>query len=262
VALVLRARRPTVAGSTLAVAALLKPHWTIAIGLLWIAYHVRHSRQRDSRRFLAGAAVTTAALVIAATFLHPTWRSNFNAAAYQYTQVDALGTTSSAVYVLLQFVVAEPLARSLAVVATLALFAWALAAWFGPDPQRPGVIRSLVASALVVPPAWETGAIVLLIPLAVALGGLSPRARPLLVLASVTLTAALSPLPLILPWRSGAIVIAAYAALWAIATHFESTSVLGSGSSALPAPWDVKNFAGAPEAGAASPPHPATPVAL
>src|SRR5439155_27258308 len=74
--------------------------------------------------------------------------------------------------------------------------------------------RTLVATALVMPPAWETNAVLLLLPLAAALADLaSPRAAVLFTAGSAALTLALLPPYFVLGWQRGTAVIAAYVGL-------------------------------------------------
>ncbi|MDQ3701118.1 MAG: glycosyltransferase 87 family protein [Chloroflexota bacterium] len=85
------------------------------------------------------------------------------------------------------------------------------------DAERRGLSRSLIASALVLPPAWEANAVLLLIPLAIRLGDLSnrPALAASFVIASGVLTVLDLPLYMTQPWHNGPLLILCYVLLLA-----------------------------------------------
>jgi hypothetical protein len=205
----------------LTAAVAVKPHLLALLAPLWLGCHVlRWQRgERRSGRFLAGAAGAGALLAGAAFALLPSWPRDFTRAAAHYV---AVGPGASAALVALRTVLPEPVAWPAAAALTVAVLIWALAAW---RPAHAGdqagewraIWRTLVATALVVPPAWETNAIMLLLPLAAELAALPPRRAALFVAASAAMTVALLPPYFVLGWQRGTLVIAAYLALLAAA---------------------------------------------
>jgi hypothetical protein len=120
-------------------------------------------------------------------------------------------------------------------VLSVALVAWALrgwlAAWSMHETLPAGAIeRTVVAGALLVPPAWETNALVLLIPLTKVLVRLTGKARTWYVAGCAALSVALAPLPLFIPWRSGAVTIGAYVLFWAVANRWADRSGRAAGA--------------------------------
>jgi hypothetical protein len=203
-------RSPAAAGASLAIAGLLKPQLVLLLGPLWLGYHALRWRDTRSREFLLGAAGAGGLLLAAAFALLPSWLDGFARAASQYSLVGGMGTTSPAVYLLGQFVFGDQLAWPVAALAAAGIVAWTVRGW---REEQQGIWRSTLATALVVPPAWQTSAFLLLLPLASTLGRL--RGAPLagIAVASVALSALMTPLSIVAPWRSGALLIAAYVAL-------------------------------------------------
>jgi hypothetical protein len=230
------------AGAALTAGVLLKPHLFALLAPCWLGSHLwwwwrnpRSARARRARRRVLGAATTGLGLSAIALALVPSWPADFLHAAAAYA---SLGTAEAypevaravlpggpAVLRLLQLVLPFlPAAVTAAVAALLsaALVGWAVAGWreTAPDPLR-GVTRTIVASVLVLPPAWETNAVLLLIPLAVALGRLSarPGAALSVVAGSVALSVADLPVYILWPWLNGPLLIAAYAVAFALASR-------------------------------------------
>ena len=219
-------RRPFWAGAALAGAALLKPQLAAPIAGAWGLASALHSRHPHSRRLLAGLVATALTLCVSATALLPAWPVAWLSALRSYAQVPGMEPLRPAVYLLVGAVTpastgGDEVRRLATAGASVALALWALRAWRTASPAalpERAIVRTIVAGALLVPPAWETNALVLLIPLAVGLVGLRGCARIWFVVGSAALSLALAPLPLLFPWRSGAVSVAAYAALWALAS--------------------------------------------
>jgi hypothetical protein len=167
---------------------------------------------------LLGLAVTTVALCGAATLLLPAWPLSWLAALRDYGRVPAMEPLSSTVYRLARELPAglgDAPAGAVTAISAVALAAWVLRAWRGGTAlPASGIARTIVAGALLVPPAWETNALVLLLPMAQTLLQLPGRVRGWSVVACAALSIALLPLTLALPWRSGAVAIGAYVVLW------------------------------------------------
>jgi hypothetical protein len=229
--------RPFLAGFALAAGAAVKPHLVIFLVPLWLGSNLRRWRRGgegapEAGRFLAGALLSAGALVAVATLLLPSWPFDFLAAAGAYvslTRVEYADVTNAvlpggpAVWRLAEPLLPAPLSWAVAGVATALLLAWAVAGW-GQRAGEPweesdtrGIARTLVVSALIIPPAWETNAALLLVPLAILLGQLA--GRPVLALALAGSSVLLSALDLALyatqPWRNAPLLIAAYALLLA-----------------------------------------------
>lgn len=239
------------AGAALAAGVALKPHLLAVLAPLWLGFHL-WQWQRRSRRFLAGAGAAGAALVGIAWLLLPSWPTDFLHAAGAYAALagaeypsatQAVLPGGSAVLRLAGALLPGPLAWPGAGLLSLALLAWAAAGWqvrppraavpqggsgdalagaavltseyAMADAERRGLSRSLVASALVLPPAWEANAVLLLIPLAIRLGDLSHRPAPAagFVVASAVLTVLDLPLYMTQPWRNGPLLILGYVLL-------------------------------------------------
>jgi hypothetical protein len=210
-------RRSFLAGVAIGCAALLKPQMAAPLAAAWAIYNAACWRQDHARRMLAGLAAVTAILNGAALLLLPSWPASFLEALRTYAAIPEMHALSPAIYRLVSLLPVENRSAALVTVGASAfLTLWVLGGWR--QGAARGIDRTIVAGALLVPPAWETNALVLLIPLARVLGELRGRASVWLVPASVALSVALAPLPLVLPWRSGAIAVMAYAALWAGAT--------------------------------------------
>jgi hypothetical protein len=138
-----------------------------------------------------------------------------------------MAPSSPAVYVLAGAVLPNWAARAVTAAAAAALLLWAAAGWRSPPAAKGriqsdlaevrrtelrGTARSIVAGVLVVPPAWETSAIMLLIPLAVVLGASRGRAAWIFI-GVVVLSLVLAPASLIWPWKNGALVALAHVGL-------------------------------------------------
>ncbi|HXI19412.1 MAG TPA: glycosyltransferase 87 family protein [Chloroflexota bacterium] len=217
VALWLRQRRPAAAGAALMCAVLLKPQWVTPLAPFWLIFHIAHFRGAVSRRFLLGAGIAALLLCASATLLLPTWPAEFVRAASDYARVPQMAPTSPAVYVLAAALLPDAAARVLSAVAIAGIASWAIAGWFQPNhPERCGAWRSLVAGALVVPPAWETSAVMLLLPMAGTIGSLRGAQATCLAALVAIVSLATAPLAVFWPWRSGAVVIVAYVPLIAI----------------------------------------------
>jgi hypothetical protein len=78
-----------------------------------------------------------------------------------------------------------------------------------------GVGRALLVSALVIPPAWETNAALLLVPLALQVGHLAGRPRLAVAMTATSIAFSLIDLPLYAtqPWRNAPLLILGYALL-------------------------------------------------
>jgi hypothetical protein len=248
VALVTRSRRPTVSGAALAVASLLKPQ---LVALLILAWSGREGfavlrGDRGARRFLSGALGAAALPAIAATFLLPSWPASALAAARTYAAAGVMRTAQPALYVLLSQFAPAPVAVGLTVVLAVPVIVWALRGWR--IVVWSGFMRSIVAGALLTPPAWETSAFVHMLPVAHATGAARRPWRLVAWLAVVS--AVLAPLSLLWPWRAGAVDALVYAALAVLA----APRLAGWGL--RPPSWD--RFAVA--AGAAAQPDPVAPA--
>ncbi|HEU5317276.1 MAG TPA: glycosyltransferase 87 family protein [Chloroflexota bacterium] len=216
-ALWIRSRYPVLAGVALALGSLLKPQLTALVTLGWVGREVVLAVrcEASARRFLAGLTGVVVGLALLATALLPSWPAAFLNAMQTYGNAGALRTTAPAVFVLLAEGAAAPLALLGTVALGLVLLVWVAAGWRAGLLQ--GAMRSVVVGALLTPPAWETNATPLMLPLAHAAGAARRPWR--LVGASVALSAALAPLAVLWPWRSGAVVAVGYAALAVLAAH-------------------------------------------
>ena len=214
-------RRPFWAGVALSCAALLKPQMAAPLAGAWGLASALAWRQPSARRLVAGQIAVAVALCGLAALLLPTWLGSWLGALRVYSRVPEMEPLLPAIYHLTRGAVEDGSARLATAAVSVALAVWAVRGWRAdagsPEalPMR-GIARTIVAGALLMPPARETNALVLLIPLAGALAGLSGRARLWLLGGSVSLSVALAPLALLFPWRSGAMTIAAYVALWAV----------------------------------------------
>ncbi len=240
-------------GAALAAALALKPHLLALLAPCWLARAVRQAWRGSlwSRAWLAGALSFTVALVVVSLMLVPSWPADFLAAARHYYEV---APARPALLVATQAIVPGPVAIAAAAAGAAALLGWTAVAWLGGDRSGrraaeghltavPGneavgararawadraadrsvaaAGRALVATALLVPPAWETNAVVLLIPLAAMLARLERARGRAAGLAFVAASAALSildaPLAAVLGWQNGTLLIVLYVALLAAA---------------------------------------------
>ena len=231
--------RPTLAGASLAAAALLKPQMAGPLAVAWALYCLARSRAPASRALVVGLTTTTLLLTGLSSLLLPRWPFAFVEGARAYAAVPAMNVPTPA---LLYLPIPAPGAAL-----GVALAVWTARGWWQdaraslPVPSR-GITRTVIFTALLIPPAWETNALMLLLPLATLAGSLRGRAAVIFVATSCALSLALAPLPLFFPWRSGALTIAAYVLLYA------------AGQSLL------TRFAAKPAAAApAAPPTPAPP---
>ena len=215
-------RNPFGAGAALAAAVAVKPHLLALLAPLWLAWHSLNALRgsQRSRHFLAGAVCAGATLAAAALLALPSWPADFFRAARDYA---AVGPGEAAVLVAARTLLPESAALPAAAVLGGAALVWALTAWWHAvrDDARvmAAVWRTLLVSALVLPPAWETNAVMLLLPLAAAVGE-QPARRPALVAsgASAALTFLLLPPYFMLGWQRGTLVIASYVVLsWVLA---------------------------------------------
>ena len=228
----LRRIYPAWAGVALACAALLKPQLSAPLAAALTLRSLLSWREPGARRMLLGLATSTVTLCALAALLLPAWPPSWLAALRDYGQVPAMEPLSSAVYRLARELSAglgEGPAGAVTVISAVALAAWVLRAWQGgtPHPVR-AIARTIVAGALLVPPAWETNALILLIPL--ALVQLPNRSRGWFVVACAALSVALLPLTLALPWRSGAVAIGAYVGLGLIVRRWADRSAPAPGA--------------------------------
>ena len=212
-----RARRPLVAGVALSGAAALKPHVAGPVALAWLAYHAWHAARPSavavtSRRFCLGFAAGALGLCGAAFLLLPGWPLEFWRASRLYFQVAPL---MPALWLAAVAVLPRSMAPLAAGAVAVVAVAWALSGWrMRSRAEAEGVCRGLIATALIVPPAWETNAIVLLLPLAAALGRTTGRASATGFALAVSVISLLDvPLFLALGWSNGPILIMAYVAL-------------------------------------------------
>jgi hypothetical protein len=207
-------------GAALAAALCLKPHLLALLAPLWLGYHLLRWRggERRSALFLAGVASAGALLAGVSFLLLLSWPTDFARAARAYV---AVGPGGSAALVAAQLVLPAEPARLVAAALTAAVGGWALQAWraaLGGDTasELNAIWRTLLATALVVPPAWETNGVMLLLPLAATLAGLrSRRAAVVFAALSGAITVALLPPYFVLGWQRGTLVIAAYLSLLA-----------------------------------------------
>jgi hypothetical protein len=208
--------RAEAAGVALAAATALKPQLLVLATPLWLAAGVRDWRRGDGRagRFLLGALGGAGALTLAASALLPSWPIEFLRAARHYPEAIS---AAPAVLIGWQWVLPEGPALAAAVLAAVAGVLWAAHGWWQGVPVPQALARTLVATALAIPPAWETNAVILLVPLAAALArlGARPRAAAVFVAAAVAVSIVDIPLYLTLEWRRGAAIILGYAALLA-----------------------------------------------
>jgi hypothetical protein len=244
-----RRRTDWLAGASLAAGAALKPQLVVLLVPLWLAFHARRWSDPRSRRFLGGAAAGGLFLIAVATLLVPTWPAGFLGAARAYASLSSAGYPEEtlavlpggpAVVRLTQGILPGPPGAAVAVAGAVGLLAWAARAWLraaragdGSGLPAGALGRTLVVTALVVPPAWETNAVVLLLPLAITLSRLGGRPRTLLAFAGVALAVTVADLPLyaIRPWRNGPILALAYALLLVGTTMLASRAAGGGLSS-------------------------------
>ncbi|MGI8424205.1 MAG: glycosyltransferase 87 family protein [Chloroflexota bacterium] len=220
-------RRPAMAGAALAAGTLLKPHLVGLVAVAWLVYCLARSNVQKSRRFVAGFLVCAGALAGAATALLPAWPVGLATALTDYGAVSAMRPLAPAVVVGASLILgwAGLAAAALALVVAGGLAVWTVRAWIAARRSHvwlpvEALSRTVVFGALIVPPAWETNAIVLLLPIAGVLAALNERGArtgAVFVVVSAVLSAVLAPLPLVLPWRSGTMVVLVYVALWSIA---------------------------------------------
>ncbi len=246
-ALFLSRRHPFTAGACLALAALLKPQLVVLLALSWCSFQLWRLVRRcgtGAARFLAGAACATLIPVVIATALLPTWFSAFLAAAAQYARVPAMAPSSPALYVVLGVLLPDPIPVVASLVAALCLLVWTATGWqvhhqqAGADAIRTaelrGAARAIVAGALIVPPAWETSAIMLLVPLAMSLARFERHRALLFVVTSAALSVFLAPVSTVWPWKTGSLIALAYAALLAIAGLIRPAGAPAHGAAAPP----------------------------
>jgi len=240
-ALWLRQPHPAKAGAALMCALLLKPQWVALLAPSWLLFHLAHWRAPASQRFLLGAGIAALLLCGVATLLLPTWPADFLRAASEYTRVPQMTPTSPAVYVVVSALQPDAAARVLSAVAIAGIAGWTIAGWLQrDDPERWGAWRSIIAGALIVPPAWETGAVMLLLPMAGTLGSLHGTHAISFAALVATISLAAAPLAALWPWRSGAAVIVAYVLLiaaweWWLKRPNRSSTALDAAGPAVPA---------------------------
>ena len=201
----------------------------------------------------SGQAVTLCAL---ATALAPTWAADFLAAAGAYvslTRVEYADVTNAVLpggpalqRLLAPFLPSRHplLSWIVAGVVGAGLIAWAVSGWrTSDDPQAQGLSRALIATVLIVPPAWETNAVLLLLPLAMQLGRVARARRPVLALCAVSVLLSAVDLPLYAtqPWRNAPLMILAYVAL--IGACAGATRLSRARRRSAPAPGAVAPFA-------------------
>jgi hypothetical protein len=226
-------RRPLLAGAVFGAACAVKPHLVLLLAPCWLGFHLwrwRTAGAPESRAFVLGVLGAVAGLCALATVLAPAWALDFLGAAGAYislTRVEYADVTNAvlpggpAVQRLLAPVLpAQPplLSWIAASVIGAGLIAWAVAGWRAPDdPAARGLSRTVIATVLIVPPAWETNAVLLLLPLALLLGRAARAGGPGPVLALCALSVLLSALDLPLyatqPWRNAPLMILAYVLL-------------------------------------------------
>jgi hypothetical protein len=222
---------PLLAGAVLGIACAVKPHLVLIVAPCWLGFHLWRWRMvgaRESRGFVLGALGAVVALCALATALAPTWAADFLDAAGAYvslTRVEYADVTNAVLpggpavqRLLAPFLPSQLplLSWIVAGVAGAGLIAWAVAGWrTADDPEAQGLSRALIATVLIVPPAWETNAVLLLLPLAMQLGRVAraPRAVVALCAVSVLLSALDLPLYATQPWRNAPLMILAYVAL-------------------------------------------------
>jgi hypothetical protein len=206
--------RPAAAGAALAAATALKPQLMILAAPFWLATGVRNWRHGDERsgRFVLGALGGGASLTLAATLLLPSWPIEFLGAARHYPEAIS---AAPALLIGWQWVLPELPALVAATAAGVAVIGWAARSWWRGVPAPESLARTLLATALAIPPAWETNAVILLVPLAATLARLSarPRAAAAFVAAAIAISVVDLPLYLTLEWRRGAAIILGYAVL-------------------------------------------------
>jgi hypothetical protein len=214
-------------GAALAAALCIKPHLLALLAPLWLGYHVLRWRRGERRSALVLAGVASAGALLAGVsfWLLPLWPTDFARAAWAYV---AVGPGGSAALVTAQIVLPVEPARLVAAALTVVVVGWVLQSWriaLGGDvaSELNAIWRTLLATALVVPPAWETNGVMLLLPLAAALAGLrSRRAAVVFAALSGAITIVLLPPYFVLGWQRGTLVIAAYLALLAGAAWLPS----------------------------------------
>jgi hypothetical protein len=225
--------RPLLAGAVFGAACAVKPHLVLLLAPCWLGYHLwrwRTAGAPESRAFFLGALGAVAGLCALATVLAPTWALDFLGAAGAYvslTRVEYADVTNAVLpggpalqRLLAPVLPAQPPILSWVAAGAVGagLVAWAVAGWRAPDdPQARGLSRTLIATVLIVPPAWETNAVLLLLPLAILLGRAARARGPAPVLALCALSVLLSALDLPLyatqPWRNAPLMILAYVLL-------------------------------------------------
>lgn len=212
-------------GAVLAAAAALKPHLLALLAPCWLMRAALEARRGSARAcaWLVGMLLGTAAPAVVSLRLVPSWPADFLAAARRYYEV---APARPALLIATQAILPRPVALALAAAGAAALLGWTVIAWLGGARRaRDGISiaasRALVTTALLVPPAWETNAIVLLIPLAAMLARLEYARGAAAGVAFVAASAALSildaPLASMLGWQNGALLITLYVALLAAA---------------------------------------------
>jgi hypothetical protein len=223
--------RPALAGAIFGAACAVKPHLVLIVAPCWLGFHLwrwRAEGARASQGFILGTVGAGAALCALATILAPTWAVDFLGAAGAYvslTRVEYADVTNAVLpggpavqRLLAPLLPSQPplLSWLAAAVIGAGLIAWTVAGWRAPvDPQAEGLSRALLATVLIVPPAWETNAVLLLLPLAILLGRVARKPGPVLALCalSVLLSALDLPLYATQPWRNAPLMILAYVAL-------------------------------------------------
>jgi hypothetical protein len=212
-----------VAGACLAAAGAIKPHLLALLAPCWLGYHAAGWLCGDarSRRFVLGAVAGAALLAALATALVPSWLWDFGRAAREYA---AVAPGWPATTVLARTLLPAPWSELAAALASATAAGWTAHGWWRARRdrrlERAAVYRTLVATCLIIPPAWETNAVLLLLPLAALLG----RAPSLpsaagLIAASAALSFAQLPFYLAMRWERGTFVIAGYLALLAASSR-------------------------------------------
>ena len=228
---------PFLGGAVFAAGASIKPHLVLLLAPLWLGWALLRWRRGGSEGaaaagFAAGALAATVLLTALATLLVPSWPLDFLRAAGAYvslTRVDYEDVTNAilpggpAVWRLAEAALPAPVSWIVAGGAAAALVGWAVAGWREAAPEAAdsggvvarGVGRALLVTALVVPPAWETNAALLLVPLALQVGRLAGRPRLAVAMAATSIVLSLVDLPLYAtqPWRNAPLLILAYTLL-------------------------------------------------
>ncbi|HEX2516474.1 MAG TPA: glycosyltransferase family 87 protein, partial [Chloroflexota bacterium] len=250
---------PLLAGAVFGIACAVKPHLVLIVAPCWLGFHLwrwRLAGARENRGFVLGALGAVATLCALATALAPSWAADFVDAAGAYvslTRVQYADVTNAVLpggpavqRLLAPFLPSQfpLLSWIVAGVFGAGLIAWAVAGWrTADDPEAQGLSRALIATVLIVPPAWETNAVLLLLPLAMQLGRVAraPRAVVALCAVSVLLSALDLPLYATQPWRNAPLMILAYVAL--IGAGAGATRLSRARRRFAPAPGAVAPFA-------------------